>query len=204
MATPQNPRSRAPASGGRTTGASSRRPTRAASASSNQMPMILGGVGVLVVVVVVAMMNSGGSKAAETAPATPAPASATPPASQPASAPAPVQLASAKAGKPPSRPAPPLTQAMLDQVRSLTAAAGVLFNEGVKARTDGNNTLARDKQAQAKDTLDKVQVLLKDQLLWQEEAQMEEWAQPAEYITLEREYGATMTLTKKIRMQGGK
>ena len=42
------------------------------------------------------------------------------------------------------------------------------------------------------------------QLLWQEEAQMEGWAQPAEYITLEREYGAAMNLTKKIRMGGGK
>lgn len=205
MATPPNPRSRATGASGRAAAATSnRRPARSSSSGSNSMPMILGGVGVLVVVVVLVMMNSGSGGKPDPAPETaqPKPAAAAP-AGQPA-APAPVELASAKTGKTPSRPAPTLTQDMLGKVRSLTATAGALFNEGVKLRNGGDNAGARDKQAQAKDTLDQVQSLLKDQLLWQEEAQMEGWAQPAEYITLEREYGATMTLTKKVRMQGGK
>jgi hypothetical protein len=147
-------------------------------------------------------MNRGGGCSTETSNGkTSAPAASQKPATAPA---APVQLAAAKTGKAPARPAPPLTQQMLDEVRALTKAASVLYNEGVTARTAGDNTTARDKQASAKDTLERLDVMLKAQLLWQEEAQMEEWAQPAEYVTLEREYGAAMNLTKKIRMGGGK
>jgi hypothetical protein len=166
------------------------------------MPLVLGGVGLVVVVVVLVMMNSGGGGGGAQQPAAPPQAPGAAPASQPKAAP--VQLAAAKAGKAPARPAPPLTQAMLDQVRSLTASASALYNDGVKARSAGDNAAARERQAAAKDTLDQLQTLLQAPLLWQEEAQMEGWAQPAEYITLEREYGAAMTLTKKIRMGGGK
>jgi hypothetical protein len=162
--------------------------------------MIFGGIGLVVVVLIVVMMNQGGSAAAKTD-SPPSPADAKQPA---APTPTPVQLAGAKAGKTPARPAPVLTQQTLDEVRALTKAASAFYNEGVQARAAGDNSLARDKQAQAKETLDRLDGMLEAQLLWQEEAQMGGWAMPAEYITLEREYGAAMNLTKKIRMQGGK
>jgi hypothetical protein len=40
-------------------------------------------------------------------------------------------------------------------------------------------------------------------LRWQEEAQLGEWAQPAEYVTLEQMAGDYSSLLKKVRMGGG-
>ncbi|MEO6597838.1 MAG: hypothetical protein ABIP94_24085 [Planctomycetota bacterium] len=170
----------------------------AKSSSSNSQPLIFGGIGLAVVIALVVMMNR---KGPDTGDATPG-AKNTPAASKPVAAPVP--LAGAKAGKNPTRPAPPLTPETLAEIRSSRVLAEGLYNEGVTARNAGDNSKARDKQAQAKDALEKVETLLADSLRWQEEAQMEGWAQPAEYMTLEKEYGAVMKLTKRIRMGGGK
>lgn len=196
------PRSRA-AGGAASRSAARRQPSR--SSGGSPMPMVFGGVGVLVVVVVLVMMNSGGGKSNAAAPSSPpASAAGTGGGSSAAATPSALTLASAKAGKAPARPAPTLTREMIETVRARTAEASALYNEGVKARTAGDNAAARDKQAAAKAALDQINTQLADQLLWQEEAQLENWAQPAEYVTLEREYGKAMSLTKKIRMGGGK
>ena len=45
--------------------------------------------------------------------------------------------------------------------------------------------------------------LVESNLLWQEEAQLGDWAQPAEYTQLEKLFGAYQTLNNKVRKQGG-
>jgi len=164
------------------------------------MPMILGGVGLLVVVVVLVMMNSGGGdqNTAETAPK--------PAATQPASTPkttVAVPTGSARAGKTPTRPAPALTAQMLQQSAELLAEAKALCNDGITARTAGDNQGARDKQSQAKDKIDAAKQLMTVPLGWQEEADLEGWAMPAEYGALEKLYGQLSSLEKRVRMSGG-
>ncbi|HEX5050862.1 MAG TPA: hypothetical protein VFZ65_03740 [Planctomycetota bacterium] len=167
---------------------------RSTQSSSSSQPLIFGGIGLVVVVALVVMMNRKGADAGTT------PGANTPAAAKPAAA---APLAAAKTGKNPTRPAPTLTAEMLEQVRSSRKVAEGLYNEGVTARTAGDNATARDKQTQAKAALEKLESMLEAPLRWQEEAQLGGWAQPAEYVSLEKEYGAVMNLTNRIRKGGG-
>lgn len=175
--------------------------SRQSQSNSNAMPMVFGGVGLAVVVVLLIVMNrgSGDSGAGNGAPANATPA----PAAKPAPTATPVQLANAKAGKTPGKPAPSLTSDTLQQARTLLEAAKTSCNEGVKARTAGDNSKARELQSAAKTKIDEMQRLLKPALDWQEEAQLDDWAQPAEYVTLERFYVEVAKVEKMIRMNGG-
>lgn len=201
MATRPTPRSRTSTSASASAGSgSSRRPARASSSGSQSMPLILGGVGLLVVVVVLVMMNSGGGgeKPAEAAPK---PAAA-PAAEQPKVSGA-VPSGTARSGKTPARAAPALTPQMLQQTADLLAEAKTLCNDGITARTAGDNQGARDKQSAAKDKIDAVKQLIAAPLGWQEEADLEGWAMPAEYSALEKLYGQLSSLEKRVRMSGG-
>lgn len=159
--------------------------------------MMFGGIGVAVVVILIVVMSRGGTKK-EPADTPPPPAAATP-----APPRAPASTESARAGKPPAKPAPALSPETLQQARDLLAQAKTLCNEGVQARTAGNNQEARDKQSAAKAKVDALKKLVGTQALWQEEAQMSDWAQPAEYVALEKLYGEVSKLEKQIRMGGG-
>lgn len=191
--------SRSSSSRGRS-GGSSR--SSSSSGGGNQQVMVLGGIGVAVVVVVLIMMSGGGGKGgASTGGTTPTPVAAKPEA---APKPAATPVASApKAGKTPLKPAPVLTAETLQQVRDLETKMKGFYNEGSAARTAGDNAKAREKQGLAKGVLGEIDKLLQAQLLWQEEAQMGDWAQPAEYIELEKVYGSVMKLAKMVRMGGG-
>jgi hypothetical protein len=92
----------------------------------------------------------------------------------------------------------------LAQVVTLYNQMGTHFNAGVTARTAGDNATAREHQGKAVDVLQQIDKLLEVPLLWQEEAEMEGWAQPAEYVQMAKEYGKVMGLAKKVRMSGGK
>lgn len=180
-----------------------RTPSRSGSTGGSQQGMIIGGIAVVVVIALVLLMRGGGgSTAADNADKATAkePTKAATPAS---SGGAPVALASAKAGKPPGRPAPPLPAATLQQLNDLIAKAKELYGEGVKARTAGDNTGARQKQSEATRLLEQWRTLIKPQLDWQEEAQMDDWAMPAEYVTLEKMYVPYQDLVKRVRMGGG-
>lgn len=172
------------------------------SGGNNQQMLILGGIAVAVVVVVFFMMSGGGNGKTGT-PTPAAPAAKPAEASKPPAAPAAVS-SSAKDGKTPAKAAPALTADTLGQVRAKYEAMKGFYNEGSKARTDGDNATARDKQAKAKDVLDEIDAMLKAPLLWQEEAEMEGWSQPAEYVEMAKLYGDVMSLAKKVRMGGGK
>jgi hypothetical protein len=112
-------------------------------------------------------------------------------------------LAAAKAGKTPARPAPTLLAATLGQARALLQEAKDLRNEGVNLRKAGNNEAARDKQSAAKVKIDAIKDLVDAPLLWQEEAELEGWAQPPEYVTLANFYGEVSKIEKDVRMGGG-
>jgi len=162
------------------------------------MTVMIGAIAVVIVIVLVVMMK-GGNKEDPAAKKAPEPVAV-----KPAPAVAPAQAASAKAGKTPKRPAPALTQETLAKVEEMLRTMKAFYNEGATARQAGDNTKARDKMAQAKDVLEQIDKLLAEPLLWQEEAQMDNWAQPAEYISLEKVYGDVMKLAKMVRMGGGK
>ncbi|MBX3462573.1 MAG: hypothetical protein KF830_05350 [Planctomycetes bacterium] len=166
------------------------------------MPLVLVGIGAVVVVVVLVLWNSGGGSAADGTPTTPAAANApaTPSAAKPlATAP----TGTAKAGKTPERPAPPLTADTLNQAARMLEEAKTLCNDGVQARTAGDNRLARERQSLAKDKIDAIKQLIAAPLTWQEEADLGGWAMPAEYGALEKLYGQISTLENRVRKSGG-
>ncbi|MBL8737085.1 MAG: hypothetical protein JNL12_11700 [Planctomycetes bacterium] len=168
---------------------------------SNPLPLILGGLALLVVVVVLVVMSQSGGKGGTT-PAANKPAAAN--GKQPhVPAATSVPTGTAKAGKTPTTPPPPLAQETLQKAASLLDEAKTLFNDGVRLRTAGDNAGARSKQSIAKDKIDEVKSLLAAPLRWQEEADLEGWAMPAEYTALGKFYGEVSSLEKKVRMSGG-
>ncbi len=167
------------------------------------MPMLIGGAVLLVVIVLLVMMNRpGGGENSDKD--TPAKAAAPDAGKASTPAPTPVQLGSAKGGKAPVRPAPVLTAETLGKVTQLFNEMKAHYNDGSNARTAGDNAAAREHQAKAVDVLDQIDKLIEAPLLWQEEAEMEGWAQSAEYVQLATTYGKVMKLAKQVRMGGGK
>ena len=163
------------------------------------------GIGVVAAAAIGFFALSGGSKqpASESQkPATPAAAPAEKPAAAPASTP--LSMSSAKQGKAPTKPAPALTQETLQQLSAMLDKAKTLRNESVTARVgSADNQAARAKMTEAYDLLQKWQEMIAPQLQWQEMAQMEEWSQPAEYMTLEKLYGTFQRLNNEVRRGGG-
>lgn len=171
--------------------------------ASGANPALFGGIGVAIVaaLIVVFMSSSKGDKAKDK-PADPAPAAAAPKAPH-VPAPTSLQLGSAKQGKTPGRAAPALTAEMLGKAMALLDEAKTLSNDGVKARTAGDNEGARQKQSAAGDKIEAAKASLKEQAAWQEEADLSDWAQPAEYVSLANLWTQLTTLEKKARMSGG-
>ncbi|MGE3173261.1 MAG: hypothetical protein AB7O97_11605 [Planctomycetota bacterium] len=167
------------------------------------MPLLIG-AGVVVVLVLVLIMQSGGGDKANAGESTPR--QAEPAAKQPAPSVTgeKVQLGAAKPGKTPTKPAPALTQDTLQELSDLLQQIKALRNEAVTARTgNADNQLARSKMGEAKELLDRWEQMIEPQLRWQEEAQMGDWAQPAEYLTLERLYASFQRFNNEVRKGGG-
>ena len=165
------------------------------------MPLVLGGVGALLLVLLLFAMNSGSD--------TDTTGSSEQPDQQQRQAPkprksTPLKQGAAQAGKTPGRPAPPLTTAMLQKANAIIDEAKALNNEGTRLRNAGDNRGARAKQSEAKRKMDEVLEYLEVPSLWHEEADLEGWAMPAEYVTLGNLYGRIATYLKRIRMGGGK
>jgi hypothetical protein len=162
------------------------------------------GIGVVAAAAIGFFALSGGSKKPATTqqPSTPASTPAATPAPTPASSP--LQLQSAKQGKTPKEPAPALTQATLQELSSLLDKVTTLRNESVTARAgSSDNQTARAKMSEAYDLLQQWQQKVDAPLRWQESAQMEDWAQPAEYVTLEKLYAKFQRLNNEVRRGGG-
>lgn len=168
------------------------------------MPLILGGVGALVLIVVLVMLNSKSGDEGDGDDPQNQQQQAAPQPKAPASTPMQLKHGSAKAGKKPDRPAPTLTNEMLQEANGMIEEAKALNNEGVKLRNAGDNRAARAKQSEAKRKLDEVIAFLDAPATWQEEADLEGWAMPAEYVTLGNLYVRIAKYQKRIRMSGGK
>ena len=168
------------------------------------MPLIASAAAILVLGLVVFLMNSqsGGGDGGETS----APPEQRQPAAPSRSATQATQLkmGTATAGKTPDRPAPTLTNEMLQKANAMIDEAKELNNEGTKLRNAGDNRAARAKQSEAKRKIDEAKLLLAAPSAWQEEADLEGWAMPAEYVTLANLYVRIAKYQKRIRMAGGK
>lgn len=190
----------------RPSGRSGRRSGSAASTatSSGSLPLLLGGAAVAVVVVLFLAFGKGGAGQQ------PVQASQS---KQPAAVPAPppgntgstpVSLLGAKAGRPPKTPPPSLAQNTLTELQGLLNRVKDLRNEAVTARTGaGDNQAARAKMSEARGLLEQWKAKVDAPLRWQEDAQLEGWAQPAEYVTLENLFATFQKLEKEVRMGGG-
>lgn len=161
--------------------------------------MVYGGALVVVVIIIYFVMSSGGGSDTNQNSGTPAPAANQ---AAPAPTPAPMPSGNAKAGKTPSRAAPALTGETLAKLDELYGKASGLYNEGVNLRTAGDNRGCRDKMTQANDLLVQWTATVKDQLAWQEEADMENWAQPAAYSELESRYKNFSKLQRSAQLNG--
>lgn len=187
----------------RAAGSARSRSSRGSSSSSSQQALLIGALGVLVLVLVVVFAtnsskaraggdpSNGGSTGGSTA-GSDARETSAPPVNRPG-----------RPGKTPDRPAPPLTAATLAQLDDLHREAVEHYNDSVRARNGGDSVAARAAAGRAKEVLDRWQELVEPNLRWQEYADMEDWAQPAEYLELERRFQKYAELNKKVRMQGG-
>jgi len=170
------------------------------SQNSNQMPMILGGLGVVVLIIILVMANKGGGEEENDSDSQ----LTNQPAKQSKPAKTNLRMSEAVGGKTPDRPAPLLTQETLTKITELLAEAKAISNEGIKLTKSGSNPEGAAKQSEAKVKIDQLKAMIEEQSLWQEEADMGDWAQPAEYITLARIYATISRTQKTIRMNGGK
>lgn len=165
------------------------------------MPLFVG-IGVVLAAGVFFVVSRGGNDAKAGAQQQQVPVT---PAKAPEPSPkAPIQLAGAKAGKTPTTPAPALTQATLQELEAMLLQVKTLRNESVTARQgSGDNQTARSKMSEAYKILEQWQQKVEAPLRWQENAQLEEWAQPAEYVTLEQMYASFQKLNNEVRKGGG-
>lgn len=164
------------------------------------MPLFVG-IGVVLAAGAVFVLSRGGNdaKAGAQKPPSATPAKAPEPAPK-----APIQLAGAKAGKTPSTPAPALTQATLQELEAMLLQVKTLRNDSVTARQgSGDNQTARAKMSEAYKILEQWHQKVEAPLRWQESAQLENWAQPAEYVTLEQMYTSYQKLNNEVRKGGG-
>lgn len=115
-----------------------------------------------------------------------------------------VALGDARSGKPPAKPAPELTVETLQKLQAMLDDAKLLINDGKRARTGrGDNQAARAKMGEASALLRQWEQMIAAPLLWQEDAEMEDWAQPAAYVTLSKMYDKFAKYQKEARMGGG-
>jgi hypothetical protein len=184
-------------------GSSSRSRSSREPSAPNKIPIFLGS-GVAIAASLFVVLSRGGNQDTKAGSQT-----TPPPASTPAKTPAPapsssLPMAAAKAGKTPTTPPPALTQATLQELESMLAQIKTLRNESVTARQgSGDNQTARAKMSEAYKILEQWQQKVEAPLRWQENAQMEDWAQPGEYVTLEKLYATYQRLNNEVRKGGG-
>lgn len=167
------------------------------------MPMIIGGAGLLVLILILVMVNSrGGGGDDIDDPGANAPAKQS--ANQPEKPRSNVAVSGGSPGKSPDRPAPTLTKDTLNKMADLLAEAKSISNSGFALLKAGKNIEARTRQSEAKVKIDEIKALIEEPSLWFEEADMDGWSIPAEYVAMNKLYGKLSTLQKTIRMQGGK
>lgn len=175
---------------------------RAGAAGGNQN-MVMVGVGVVVVVLVAFFALRGGS--------TPAKPTADPAAAKPAAAkPAPVESApppaargfgegEAKAGKPPRTPAPEIDLAQIAKADAAVELAKAKKNEAETARRAGDHSAFKSHLDAAMTAMQQCRSAVEPYTDWLEEADLEGWAMPASYVSLQARLGAWDKLFQQIK-----
>ena len=201
-------------SSSRSSAGGARRPSsRASSSASGGNQGLFIGIGVVAVIAVVAvfMMGGGGGKSGGEGAGGGAAAAGTPSngatgGSSAASAPDPVPssdatlpAAEAKPGKTPTKAAPAITQAALDEANLHYRNAVELWNKGTKARDAGDSTVYTDSLKEAFDEMEALRDALRDQTDWLDEADLEDWAIPADYEGLRRLLGVWDKHYQKVK-----
>jgi len=109
---------------------------------------------------------------------------------------------SGRQGSTPDEPAPALTSADLAAFQTKVNEAKDLLNEAENARRKDDHDTFKAKGKQAQEALEAAKEIVAEQLEWHSEADMNGWAMPAEYVTLENYFAAYSKHRKKARMIG--
>lgn len=183
--------SRSSARGSRTSSApaSGRRTAR-----SSGPPVGVGiAIGAVVVVVVIGFVLFGGGEPSSAASGTNAPAApkseSTPPTASAPARPASAGLAPStegRAGKTPGTPAPPIAEATFQRTEELYAKATAAWDAGQRARSAGKTDEFDTHVQESRGHLEALFDVLRPYTTWYEEADLEGWALPADYVTLQR------------------
>ena len=174
---------------------------RTGSDSSSGNPLLLfGGLAAAGLVVGLVFLIGGGSGGAgkggtDASPAKPAsasPQSGTPPSSSPSGG-------APKAGKTPDRPAPTIDPASLALAQQHYDTAKDKVNEGERARQSGDSGTYTAALQVAFQELESQRDALRPFTDWLEEADMGDWALPAEYTALQRKLGEYDKLFQRVK-----
>lgn len=186
---------------GRSTG--TRRPRRRASSSSqgNQAAIIGGVAGVALVVVLVFVLSRGGSDAAA-ATSTPPAAGGAPPAADARGTRAEdpdLSGGTERAGKTPDRPAPSIAAADMQRAEEHYRAAVEKWNDSQRSRNAGDQTAYAQALDDAFEELQKQREALRTYTDWFEEADLGDWAMPAEYDVLQQKLDVYDRLYQRVK-----
>lgn len=178
----------------------------ASSSASNQTPMILVGVGVVVVIAIFVISGGGGdddkggkSKADKGGAKTTSSNTGTQDTS-----PAPSSNGiAAQPGKTPDRKAPTIDRRWFGTVNEAYEQAKELSNEGKKAQAAGDPSTMQAKFVEAKRILRAgLETIPQGVWDWDDEAQIEGWARPSEYVELSRWYAKWSKLDQQLHRLG--
>lgn len=159
--------------------------------------MILAGA-IIVLVAAYVGFNSGGG--GDPTPPAEQPKAAQPAAKQEAPKPKPVvEAGSAKAGKPPKRPAPAIDERVYEKTDAWYDQARKLFEDGQKLRDKGDSNAFQKKMHEAWDIMEQIPPALDSYTTWEEEANMGNWAVPAEYDALRKRLARYDELRMKLK-----
>jgi len=111
----------------------------------------------------------------------------------------PSESGSAVAGKPPKRPAPTLDLAVFQKTDAWYHEADTKYTEGQAAKNKSDSTTYQKRVNESFALIEKIDKELEPYMTWQEEADFNSWAMPAEYSVLLRKLGSYSQLKVNLK-----
>ena len=111
----------------------------------------------------------------------------------------PIEAGRSKAGKPPKRPAPALDVAVFQKTDAWYREADTKYTEGQVAKNKSDSTTYQKRVNESFKLIEKIDKELETYMTWQEEADFEGWAMPAEYDVLLRKLGSYSQLKVNLK-----
>jgi hypothetical protein len=180
-----------------TRGSSSRAPARPAQSSVPPGLIVAGAIIVLVAAYIAFTSGGGGGESTAAANQTKPPA---PVVKQEAPKPkSTAELGTAKAGKTPKRPAPAIDTKVYEKTDGWYDQSRKLFEDGQKLRDKGDSAAFQKKMHEAWDLMELIGPALETYTTWEEEANMADWAVPAEYDALRKRLARYDELRMKLK-----